>query len=80
MKKAASAWNKSGVNVNWKPASQSQAKVIIQLTPGLPTAGLATTNGIEALIEVQPGVGNGCRPNPRARRSRSPFSHTRWDT
>ena len=64
VKKAATAWNKSGANVNWKPVSQSQAKVIIQVTPGLPTAGLATTNGTTALIEVQPGVGNGF-PQPQ---------------
>jgi PKD repeat protein len=53
VKKAAAAWNKSGANVNWKPTSRAQAKVVIKITPSLASQGLATTNGTSALIEVQ---------------------------
>lgn len=66
IKKAAAAWNRSGVKATWKPASRGTADVIIKITPNLPAAGLATADGRHGLIELHPTMTGAAGNSPQA--------------
>lgn len=66
VKKAAAAWNRSGVKATWKPVSKGAADVIIKTNPHIGVSGLATYHdGRSGLIELNPNL-KGKSPQQKA--------------